>query len=139
MSVLSSLKLTMAKSRNTLPPVIHRRNKLIGRLNEQVKLATAMREGKSYSSTRTRIVKNKETGESHVVEQAKRVRAWWFAGEKGKSFLQVKYGAKTLELLKGKNSVEVSSDAELIQTLELIKKAVESGELDQQIEAASER
>ena len=51
----------------------------------------------------------------------------------------MKYGAKTLELMKGKNSVEVSNDAELIQTLELIKKAVESGELDQQIEAASER
>ena len=64
---------------------------------------------------------------------------WWFAGEKGKSFLQVKYDARTLELMKGKNSVEVSNDAELIQTLELIKKAVESGELDQQIEAASER
>ena len=139
MGVLSNLKLTMATGRNSLSPVMHRRNKLIGRLNEQVKLATAMREGKTYSPSRTRIVKNKETGESHAIEQVKRVWAWWFAGEKGKSFLQVKYGAKTLELMKGKNSVEVSNDAELIQTLELIKKAVESGELDQQIEAASER
>lgn len=139
MGVLSNLTLTMANGRNSLSPVMHRRNKLIGRLNEQVKLATAMREGKTYSPSRTRIVKNKETGESHAIEQVKRVRAWWFAGEKGKSFLQVKYGARTLELMKGKNSVEVSNDAELIQTLELIKKAVESGELDQQIEAASER
>ena len=43
--------------------------------------------------------------------------------------------------MRGKNSVEVFNDAELIQTLELIRKAVESGggELDQQIKAASER
>ena len=139
MSVLSGLKLTLAKSRNSISPVQSRRNKLINRIDEQVKLATAMREGKSYAPSRTRIVKNKETGESHAIEQVKRVRAWWFAGEKGKYFLQVKYGAKTLELMKGKNSVEVGSDAELVSTLELIKKAVEAGELDQQIEAASER
>ena len=139
MSVLSGLKLTMTKSRNALSPVHHRRNKLLSRIDEQIKLATAMREGKSYAPSRTRIVKNKETGESHAIEQVKRVRAWWFSGEKGKNFLQVKYGAKTLELVKGKNSVEVGNEAELIQTLELIKKAVDAGELDQQIEAASER
>ena len=44
-----------------------------------------------------------------------------------------------MELMRGKNSVEVFNDAELIQTLELIRKTVESGELDQQIKAASER
>ena len=32
-----------------------------------------------------------------------------------------------MELMRGKNSVEVFNDAELIQTLELIRKAVESG------------
>ena len=139
MTVLSGLKLTLAKSRNNISPVQSRRNKLINRIDEQVKLATALSDGKSYAPTRTRSIKNKETGESHIIEQVKRVRAWWFSGEKGKQFLQVKYGAKTLELSKGKNTVEVGNEAELVQTLELIKKAVEAGELDQQIEAASER
>jgi hypothetical protein len=40
-------------------------------------------------------------------------------------------------LAKGKFSVEVASPAELVPTLELIKTAVEAGELDAQLESAS--
>ena len=47
-------------------------------------------------------------------------------------------GAKVLELAKGKGAVEVTSPEELINTLETIKAAVEAGELDGQIEAASQ-
>ena len=38
---------------------------------------------------------------------------------------------------KGKNSVELADQAELIPTLELLKQAVEAGELDAAIEAVS--
>ena len=51
--------------------------------------------------------------------------------------LQVRYGTRVLELAKGKNSIEVGSGAELLTVLETVKKSVEQGELDTQIEAAS--
>jgi len=43
----------------------------------------------------------------------------------------------TIELAKGKPSVEVASGPELVKALESIKAAVEAGELDAQIETAS--
>ena len=42
-----------------------------------------------------------------------------------------------LELAKGKPSVEIDSPQDLIKALEVIKGAVEAGELDEQIEIAS--
>ena len=42
-----------------------------------------------------------------------------------------------LELAKGKSAIEVASAAELIGTLELVRKAVNDGELDAQIDTAS--
>ena len=51
--------------------------------------------------------------------------------------LQVRYGTRVLDLAKGKNSIEVGTVAELITVLQTVKSAVEAGELDAQIEAAS--
>jgi hypothetical protein len=116
-----------------------RRNKLIARLEEQIELATAQIEGRAFSVTRTRIIKNKETGESRSVEQAKRVKPFWFTDEKGRVIVQIKYGTKTLMLGKNVNSVEVASKDGLAATLVLLKQAVEAGELDAQLEAAAEK
>ncbi|MDD2545750.1 MAG: hypothetical protein PHI55_05640 [Burkholderiaceae bacterium] len=51
----------------------------------------------------------------------------------------MRYGSKVIELAKGKNAVEVANVDELISTLELIKTAVEAGELDDAINAASDK
>lgn len=51
----------------------------------------------------------------------------------------MRYGARLLELAKGKFAVEVASDKELVPTLELIKTAVLNGELDTAIDAASSK
>ena len=67
----------------------------------------------------------------------KRLKPWWFQSEQGKVCISVKYGSWTIELAKGKPSVEVANGAELVKTLETIKGAVEAGELDAQIETAS--
>jgi hypothetical protein len=42
-----------------------------------------------------------------------------------------------LELAKGKFAIEVASQAEVVSTLEIIKNAVASGELDALLERAS--
>jgi hypothetical protein len=49
----------------------------------------------------------------------------------------VRYGARVIELAKGKNSIELENEAAILPTLDLIKKAVEAGELDASIKAVS--
>jgi hypothetical protein len=84
-----------------------------------------------------RSMVDRETGLRKQVELPKRIKPWWFQSEQGKVCVSVKYGSWTIELAKGKPSVEVASAQDLIKTLETIKLAVEAGELDAQIETAS--
>ena len=109
MSSLSTLKLVSAKRPTALAPIQIRRNKLCGKLTEQIALATALRDGGTYAPKRLRTIKNKESGEVRSVEVAKRVRQWWFTAESGKVVVQLRYGSKVIDFAKGKNSVEVSN------------------------------
>lgn len=136
-AMLAGLKLTNAKKPTQMSPVAQRRNKLVKRIQEQVELAKAQAEGRTYAPTRLRSVKNAETGERSTVESPKRVKPWWFVAENGKVCVSLHYGAKRIELVKGKSAAEVSNGAELIAALETLKAAVTGGELDAQIEAAA--
>jgi len=75
--------------------------------------------------------------ERKLVESTKRVKQWWFATENGKLAINLRYGARMLELAKGKFAIEVASEKELLPTLEALKTIAAAGELDLQIEAAS--
>jgi hypothetical protein len=55
----------------------------------------------------------------------------------GKVCIEIRYGAKVIELSKGKSAIEITSPAALIEALEAVKTAVLAGELDAQIEQAS--
>jgi hypothetical protein len=132
---LASLKFTSAKKPTHLPPVQIRRNKLVAKLAEQIALATALAEGRTFAPTKIKAVTG-EDGVRRNVETAKRMKQWWFGTADGKLALTVRYGAKVLELAKGKNAVEIASAAQLLPTLELLKQAAEAGEMDAVIEAA---
>ena len=138
MSSLSNLKLVVSKRIKGASPVIQRRNKLSNKIFEQIQLAQAQKEGRIYAPIRLKIYTNKETGERKTVETPKRLREWWHLNESGKINLICKYGSKQLSLDgKGKNAIEVSSGDELLKALEILKTAVEQGELDAQIEVVS--
>ena len=137
MSAFNGLKLVAARRPQTASPIQLRRNKLVTQLWEQIELARASAEGKTFAPVRLRKIKDKLTGERRTVEAAKRVKQWWFTADTGRVCLQVRYGTRVLELAKNKNSIEVGSIAELANVLQLVKSAVEAGELDAQIEAAS--
>ena len=137
MSALNGLKLVIAKRPQAVSPIVQRRNKLCNKLWEQIELARASAEGKTYAPMRMRTVKDKVTGERKTFEAAKRVKQWWFIAESGRVCLQIRYGTRVIELAKGKNSIEIASGTELLSVLETVKKSVESGELDTQIDAAS--
>ena len=137
MSTLDSLKLTTAKKPTHIPVIVFRRNKLSSKLWEQIQLAKSQIEGTSFVVKKFRSITDKETGLRRQVEIPKRIREWWFRNDAGKVCVSVRYGTKVIELAKGKHSVEVENVQALVKALETIKSAVEQGELDTQIEAAS--
>ncbi len=137
MSALNSLKLVAAKRPQSASPIVQRRNKLSNQLHEQIELARCQADGKTYAPSRLRSLKDKHTGERKLVDSVKRVKQWWFVADNGRVCLQVRYGTRVLELAKGKNSIDVGTVAELLPVLATVKKCVEAGELDSQIDAAS--
>ena len=137
MSALSTLKLVAVKKPSHMPAIVIRRNKLSSKLWEQIQLAKSQLDGTPFVVMKYRSMVDRETGLRKQVELPKRIKPWWFQSEQGKVCVSVRYGSWTIELAKGKPSVEVASAQDLIKTLETIKSAVEAGELDAQIEMAS--
>lgn len=135
MSALNGLKLVTAKPQRVTNPVLLRRAKVVAKLDEQIELARAQAAGTSYTPTR---VKRRKDGEGNVttVEVPRRVRAWWWAVDGGKVCVAVRYGARLLELAKGKTAVEVAPSA-VTDTLAVLRSAVAAGELDAQIQSAA--
>ena len=138
MSVIAKLKLVSSKRDRTTSPIVVRRTKLHAKLNEQLELATANKEGRIYAPKRIKTVTNAD-GNRVSVESVKRVKEWFWTGAGNKINLSVRYGSKTLELAKGKNAIELGTSDELIATLSALKEAVLAGELDEAINAASDK
>jgi hypothetical protein len=137
MSTLSTLKLVATKKPLHQPAIVIRRNKLSSKLWEQIQLAKSQISGQAFTVMKYRSIKDAETGLRKQVELPKRIKPWWFVSDSGKVCFSVRYGSWTIELAKGKPSVEVASAEDLVKALETIKYAVEAGELDSQIEMAS--
>ena len=139
MAVLSNLKLVASKKHQTVSPVVHRRNKLVNKLHEQIELCEAKKSGNTYAPKKLKTFTNKQTGERMTAEVVKRVKEWFWIGDNGKINLAIKYGAKTLPLnKKGANAIEIATGDELIATLKSLKTAVLDGELDDAINEVSE-
>jgi hypothetical protein len=138
MSALNNLKFVIAKRPTQLSNIQIRRNKLSNRLWSQIQLATALQKGENYTEKKFRTVHDRHTGETKSVELVKRIKPLWFTSENGKVCISVKYGSKVIEFAKGKNAIEVGSADELISALTTLKSAVESGELDSQLNTAAD-
>ena len=137
MSTLDTLKLVAVKKPTHTPTVVIRRQKLASKVWEQLQLAKSQIEGTKFEVKKYRSYTDKESGLRKQVEVSKRIREWWFRNEQGKVCVAIKYGTRVLELAKGKHSIEVANSNDLIKALELVKQAVELGELDTQLEQAS--
>lgn len=136
MATLGSLKLSAAQKATSVTGSQIRRAKMVKALNEQIAIAKAMQAGAPPVITKLRSVTS-ETGERTLVESNKRVKQWWFATDNGKLAINIRYGARVVELAKGKFAIEVASEKELVPTLEALKTIALSGELDAAIETAS--
>ena len=86
-------------------------------------------------TTRPRSINGWQTqGKQTKVEVTKRVKRWWMTSVDGKINLVVRYGSKPLEFAKGKNAIELASEADVADTLRKVREAAELGELDALIE-----
>jgi hypothetical protein len=138
MATMSALKLVTSKKQSTISPIVSRRLKLISKIQEQIELCIAKKEGNTYAPKRLKTVTDKETGERKTIETLKRVKEWYWFSDSGKIHLAIKYGSKTLMLnKKGANAIEVSNGDELISTLKHIAGSIENGELDEFINDVS--
>ena len=131
MTNLSKLTVKSVVRASKQDPVMHRRQKLVAGIEEQVKVAAAALKGESYETTRKTWGAN-EHGEKVLVEKQRKVRAWFFEQDGG-WYVQCKYGNKVLALGKG-NAVFVKKLNDVAAALETLKVAAEMGELDEAIE-----
>ena len=133
---LSSLKITNVTRQIKTDTVEFRRTKLIKKIEEQISLATAQKNGELFTVKRLKNVKDEASGTTSQIEVSKRINAWFWT-DNNKTYLQIKYGTKVLDLQKGKNTIETASHDDLVKTLFLVRTIVSSGELDAVIESAS--
>ena len=129
MTVLDTLNFIAFNPLQNNNPIAVRRRKLIAKLDEQIQLST----NKDYTPTQHKWVTDDE-GKQTKVEVTKRVKRWWMTSVDGKINLIVRYGSKPLEFAKGKNAIELTSEAEVADTLRKVREASELGELDALIE-----
>jgi hypothetical protein len=129
MTVLDTLNFVAFNPlQNNNPIAVHRR-KLIAKIDEQMQLLA----NKDYTPTQHKWVTD-DHGNQRKVEVAKRFKRWWTASVDGTINLVVRYGSRPLEFAKGKNAIELTSEAEVADVLAKVREAVEHGELDALIE-----
>lgn len=109
-------------------PTSARRVKLVAHLEEQKRLAD--------DPLHVRVVQRwviQDNGVKSPVEIKKRVRPWWRTDDAGALYLRVRYGARALELERGKPAILIKDRSKLIPTLDTLIIAVKAGELDEQL------
>ena len=132
---LSSLKITNVVRQMTTNTNEFRKMKLLKKLDEQISLATAQKNGELFTVKRLKNVKD-GNGNSTQIEVQKRVSPWFWT-DNNKTYVQIRYGTRVLELQKGKNTIETASADDLVKTLGIVRTCVANGELDSVVEAAS--
>jgi hypothetical protein len=106
-------------------PAMVRRRKLLAKVEEQLALA----KDSSFVPTKHKWVTD-DDGTQRKIVTPKRIKPWWALSADGKVNLVVRYGSKALEFARGKNAIELASEAEVAPALVKIKEAVELGEFD---------
>ncbi|MBT5526457.1 MAG: hypothetical protein HOK21_20410 [Rhodospirillaceae bacterium] len=138
MTILSKLNLTdMTRSKMIASPEARLRHKLLSALEEQIAAATADKNNEPYVKRASRFVTDQETGERVKRDVPVQFRRWWWTdASNSKTYIQLRYGNRPLDLAKDKPTIELKSVDDLVATFEQIHKAVADGELDTVLMAA---
>jgi hypothetical protein len=129
-SILGRLKMTTKPVKTSSDPIVARREKLLGRLQEQREMAQCFIDGKHYVATWQKTIIDSETGEKRIESVPRRVKQW-FSGASDKILLEIRYGNAVIELAQGQNAIDVGATAKLIPTIDTVIEAVSTGEFDE--------
>ena len=135
MPILETLTLSEATRQRVASREHGFRNKLLDAIDLQIAAVSAEIKGEPFQRTVLRWANNGETGSRQQVDVQVRFRSWWWKDTTGVVHLELRYANKTLEIKPGKNAITVGTIDKVIPTLEQVKKAVASGELDKSISA----
>ena len=135
MSFLKKLKLSNVAPIRVVDPKQHTRTRLLRYLNEQKALAQAELEGRAFSATKV-VFRTTEDGQRVRADAPRHVRRGWFQHNDA-TFFQVRYGNKPLDLGKGMTAVEVGGVDAIPAAIDAVIEAVNAGELDAALAAAS--
>jgi hypothetical protein len=133
-SYLSKLNITQLKRPAKSTPQEQRRNKLIAKLEEQQALAEAQQQGKRYVVMKSAWTRD-DAGNKQRIQREKIVRPWFWPDAGGLSMV-VRYGARPLELAKGRRALSVPTLDAIPATITTVIAAVKAGELDAAMDAA---
>ena len=131
MSVLAKLNLKTVQRVIQKDPVVARRDKLLGGIDEQKLVLDAMALGTTYE-VKAKRWRNNETGERVLVEVNKRIRPWFFEQDNG-WYVQCRYGSRVLSISGKSNAVFVNKLEEVAAVLDAFAAAAASGELDRAV------
>ena len=138
MTVLKKLTFTdHSQKREKVDPVIRSRTKFAAALNQQISIVEAQAKGETLTIERMRW-KTNDDGVRERVATKINPRPWYWE-EDGVVFLMPKIGVRPLEIEKGKPTIKVGAEKDLIPTLKMLAEATEAGELDKQIAEANSR
>lgn len=135
MSIMGKLTVVQLKRPAKMTPTEQRRGKLIAKLGEQLELARAAVDGRVHSVTKAAWAKDAD-GNRVRVQREKRLTQWWWMDGDAINMV-VRYGAKPVELAKGKRALSVANLAALPDVIITVIEAVKAGELDAAIEAVA--
>jgi hypothetical protein len=138
-TIIQTLKISNLQRKKIHNPNEYRRDRLLNIIAEQITGAQATANGEHFMPKVSRLVVNKFTGEKVHKECPKRFRPCWWVHEDGKTYMELRYGARALEISKGKTTIEVGEMSKLLPTLELLRDAVLLGEFDDLLSSASSR
>jgi hypothetical protein len=131
-SYLSKLTVAQLKKPQSLSPTEQRRAKLVVKLEEQLALAQAQAEGRRFVVTKPSWTRD-DAGNKQRVQRERTVKPWWWQDGEGLC-LVARYGARILEISKGKRAIMVNTPAMLPGALNTLIAATKAGELDGAIE-----
>ncbi len=138
MSHLSKLKIVAQTSKRQQSKSEHRRAKLLEKLGDQLSMIEAQINGETFTRVR-RVWDKDENGQRVLVDRAKRMRPWYWMSGAGGCFFSVWYGSKVLELKPGMTAISVAKREELPDAIRAVIEAVQSGELDAQIDVSADK
>lgn len=137
MSILDSLTLTAAPKSKAVTPEARLRQKVASGIDLQIKAATAEANGELFRHTVLRWRQVEGSDRREQVEEPVRFKRWWWLDGAGVVHIQLLYAHKPIEIKAGKSAIVAGTLDKLIPTLERLKEAVLTGELDKPLSAAA--